>query len=518
MTKPKSMTHVVVLGDSLSDKGTMDRRKLFGLIPMSYFSGLSSKSPRGRFTNGFLWGDFIAAGMAEQFLIDRTRRKAHLKRNARDNADLADKILDDERGIRERNEEAFSLDDDGHVFFEGHQYARFYCEGGLTAHDYSGEFTFDLSKEGAREIVATLEKKRELLLNDDEKYDVSEQEKNDTLVIEWSGANDLITVNERPTNEEADKAVAERIKNIEQLIEHGYRNFVLFNLPDLSLTPRYQRQDEIEQQNAQVVSKHFNEQLAKKCRALQEKYKDASPPVFLDVFDVSSLLTQVYDNPEEYGFEKGKLTQPYTESEEFSEHWADPVDRKEHISPSEGYMFWDDVHPTADMHTWLGEKFKEQYSKTFKFEAWASRHATEQQHQRNKTEKQLAYLNIDVPESQYPLPKDVGDILQKLKTHAASMKTSRKTGRVKKGSILLAFVAHIKKQNGDMQDIKEEIENFKKDHELYNIVKKHNHPVYDFFRSKTTTRSEDYIEQLLSTVQEHIEHDRPKELLFSKFN
>ena len=52
----KKITQLIIMGDSLSDRGTLNQRKLFGLIPMSYLSGLSSKSPRGRFTNGFLWG------------------------------------------------------------------------------------------------------------------------------------------------------------------------------------------------------------------------------------------------------------------------------------------------------------------------------------------------------------------------------------------------------------------------------------------------------------------------------
>ncbi len=54
--KPTKITHLVVLGDSLSDRGTLNKRELLGFIPMSYLSGLRSKSPKGRFTNGFLWG------------------------------------------------------------------------------------------------------------------------------------------------------------------------------------------------------------------------------------------------------------------------------------------------------------------------------------------------------------------------------------------------------------------------------------------------------------------------------
>ncbi|VVC75314.1 hypothetical protein AQUSIP_06030 [Aquicella siphonis] len=70
-----TISHFVMMGDSLSDRGTMDRRKLFGVIPMSWLSGLAGRSPRGRFTNGFAWSDYISAMLADEFIIQHAEKK-----------------------------------------------------------------------------------------------------------------------------------------------------------------------------------------------------------------------------------------------------------------------------------------------------------------------------------------------------------------------------------------------------------------------------------------------------------
>lgn len=511
MTK-RTISRRVFLGDSLSDRGTLERRKLLDFIPMSVLSGLSSKSPRGRFTNGFLWGDFISATAIEQLEIDRVRRKRHFKNTAVNNADLADEVLTNAHHVRTKNEDAFSLDEDKQVLYEGHRFARFYCEGGLTAHDYSKELTFDLPDEGAREIVSTLTKKREQLLEDDRKYKISTREKQETLITEWSGANDLITVNKEPTHKEADKAVAARIANLEALINSGYTNFVLMNLPDLSLTPRFQRKDGKARENAQECSKYFNDQLAIKCQELREKYQHLKPALFIDIFDVSGLLTQVYQNPQEYGFDKDKLAKPYTESKEFKKNKANPVDKAMHISPSKGYMFWDDVHPTADMHAWLGEKFKEKYDSIFKYESPAAKTSIEEQTTK-KAQKEIAdRLNLEI---ETKLPGNIIKHLRIILLSTTPMTRSTDPIRRKKAQFLEELVDTIYEQAGDLEKIREKIVSFQSSPKRMSIIKKHQNPILDFFIFKRTTQSEDNIKALLKAVETQIQlNDAKKEKEF----
>ncbi len=157
------------------------------------------------------------------------------------------------------------------------------------------------------------------------------------------------------------------MENFENLIQQGYRNFVLLNLPDLSLTPRFRKKSTKEQENAAKCSKYFNKQLTAKVQQVIEKYNYSNTPLHLSVFNVSTQFEKIYTHCEEYGFDKIKLASPFIESEEFKQSQKNLMHQKEHISPADGYMFWDDIHPTMDTHTWLAVQFKEAYNAIFQF-------------------------------------------------------------------------------------------------------------------------------------------------------
>lgn len=59
--KQKKISHIVMMGDSLSDRGTADNAEILGCIPMRWFAGLVGTSPKGRFTNGYVWADVISS-------------------------------------------------------------------------------------------------------------------------------------------------------------------------------------------------------------------------------------------------------------------------------------------------------------------------------------------------------------------------------------------------------------------------------------------------------------------------
>ena len=497
----RKITHRIILGDSLSDRGTLDKREILGFIPMSYLSGLSSKSPRGRFTNGFLWGDFMAATAVEQLEINRLRRRRKLENTARANADIADEIIANAHNMRNRNENAFSLGKDGEVLYEGHRFTRFYCEGGLTAHDFSKEFTFNPGEEGARLIVATLKDKRKQLLNDDIKLEVSNTEKKETLIVEWSGANDLITVNDEPTRESVDKAIAARMDNLEKLIASGYENFVMMNMPDLSLAPRYQRKDENAQANAKDCSDYFNAQLLEKCALMKQKY----PDTYVDVFDVCGLLRKVHETPAQYGFDKDKLAIPFVETEEFKKAQTDPLDKAKMISPSTGYMFWDDVHPTADMHAWLAVKFAKKYDSVFDYESPAVRTCHQDADMRKEVKDVKKRYDLETHTKQYvKLPEDVTNIINTIHSNALKMMTSTSQIRKDKGKLLLDLLndIHSARYPGRIRGI---IADFQKDVAKQAIVATHHNPIFDKMFFKHTTRSQDDVSTLMTAVVKNIQ-------------
>ncbi len=346
-----NISQVIFLGDSLSDRKTLYIRELLGLISMALLSGLKGKSPDGRFTNGLVWTDHFSAQLANKNIIKEFA--AHYSPNltpAQLSADLADEFI---TRSRSRAQLQYDLNDNLKVKYKDKIIVRSYTEGGLSSHSYRWHLSTSPQRFFSRMILSTLEEKRKLLLKDDKKSGVSDKAKEESLIVEWSGANDLITLNAKPSIKEADLAVKDRIKNVEKLASHGYKNFVLINLPDLSLTPRFHsaKYNDKDRENAHKVCKYFNQQLQSQVASLQKKY----PQINVRVFDTDKLVEHAYTHPGEYGFDPEKQHRSVTE------------DNKDNgpKGGAHGYMFWDDVHPSADLHAIMADKFYRFFEKSF---------------------------------------------------------------------------------------------------------------------------------------------------------
>lgn len=339
-----SIKHIIMMGDSLSDRGTSNKSTVLGCIPMSSLNGLKGKSPDGRFTNGLVWSDHVSAKIASDFTIKRLQKKWHL-----DDTDVSDAIICHDRRIVSAIRDNYSLDDDYFINYLGKVWVRSYCVGGLMAHDYSWMASSSLIRFFTRLIVASLDDLRKKVLKYDKKNHISYEQKAETLIIEWSGANDLVTVNAKPSIEEVDKAITARMDNIKKMIAAGYRNFIVMNLPNLSLTPRYQAKSVEDQYLAKTCSDYFNTKLQEACEQLSDSY----PHCEVNAFDVNFLFEMIYHNPEQYLLDKDKLKIPYNTSVDFD----DPKDGTSHAT---GYMFYDDLHPSADLHALLAAYFYDQ--------------------------------------------------------------------------------------------------------------------------------------------------------------
>lgn len=354
ISEKQKISHLVMMGDSLSDRGTLNQRKLLGLVPMAWITGLHKDSPLGRFTNGLTWSDDLSATLANKFIFDSLKEKYGMT-----SPEIADAILVGDKRVIETIQNSYHLSDDKGVKFNGLDFVRNYCEGGLCAHSYRGVPSNSPSRFFSRLILSSLDEMRGKLLSDDKARRITNKQKAQTLVTEWDGLNDLTTVNRHPSKAEADRAIKDRIKNAEQMIQHGYRHFVLINIPDLSLTPRYKAKSAAEQKNAHDVTNYFNQELAKAAKKLNDQYPEAS----IKIFDVNSIFDEVYNNPEKFGFDKAKLRTPYLGSKDFKL-------KPNKTSPSSGYLYWDQSgHPTADTHALLSRRFYEQFSPAYEFTA-----------------------------------------------------------------------------------------------------------------------------------------------------
>lgn len=339
--KPTSISYLITMGDSLSDRGTFYHRYLFGLIPVKNL--LQHQPPKGRFTTGFVWSDYISAMIANELLIKELKEQFHW-----DSTDIADAVINHSFPAKHTLQEAYTLNNDQYVDFNGINIMRNYNEAGLMAHDYHWEPTSSPKSSIYRNLVSTLNSMREKLFAYDKAHGISLHHKEQTLVVEWSGANDLLIANEIPSKLHVDKAIEARIENVKLLIKQGYRHFVLFNLPDLLFTPRYQRRSEEERNNAHECSVYFNTKLSEACNELSSLCPECS----IEEFDVNEIFSQGYNHPEKYGLDKEKITTPYAETENPS---------------SKGYTFWDELHFTSYIHALVAEKFYNTVLKKYSF-------------------------------------------------------------------------------------------------------------------------------------------------------
>ena len=340
------------MGDSLSDEGTFALRTiLYGLVPKSVIADMD-KFPHGRFTNGYTWVDLLC-----ELLVSKYLSKDLEERHRLESSDIADGIIDHDPVIEKEVRRENTLDIDTKADSEGERFARYYCEGGLTSHNYGSSFIASLKFWGARKIVCPLENKCNLLLDYDKQFALSDQEKSETLNMEWSGGNDLITVNSRPTEAEADMAVAARIANIKRLYDSGYRNFALCNLPDLACTPRFQNYSQEERDNATAVVNHFNRKLQEECL----KFQSANPGASVHVIDTYTKSAEIYNNPEKYGFDESKKRTPFNTSPDYAK-------KPDGTAPAPRYMYSDDIHPSAELHTLICENILKQLEQFIDFQ------------------------------------------------------------------------------------------------------------------------------------------------------
>lgn len=350
ITRPV-ISQIIIMGDSLSDRGTMFDKRFLGMPVMRWLSGLAGISPQGSFTNGFPWSDHFLAELASQFIIKEFKRERNYHSD-----DIADAVVNNDTQMQKATADYYHLTDDAHVRYRGCTFARTYTIGGLTSYDYSWWPSTSIKRFFSRLILPTLEDKRKELLEYDAAHKISPLIKAETLIVEWSGANDLITVNKRASISEADRAIAERIKNVKRLIAAGYRHFILFNLPDLSLTPRYQENTLEEQRNASTCSDYFNQKLLAECELLSKQFPHCS----VRIYDINREFVDIYTHPEKYGFDPTKRNKPFIDSKDF-------VMNKEGHSPAKGYIFWDKLHPSADVHAHLADNFLGKFTNNYAF-------------------------------------------------------------------------------------------------------------------------------------------------------
>jgi thermolabile hemolysin len=152
----------------------------------------------------------------------------------------------------------------------------------------------------------------------------------DTLFVVWIGGNDHLN-----SGRTAPSAVNHIEDALEGLARIGARHLLVLNLPDLGAIPDF-RDAPVEAAQATAFTLEFNAALDNMLAA----FSPAHPQVALYVFDAYGLSLAVSNDPAAFGF--ANATDP-------SPNFGQNFERT-------GYVFWDDKHPTTEMHALLADR------------------------------------------------------------------------------------------------------------------------------------------------------------------
>ena len=189
-----------------------------------------------------------------------------------------------------------------------------------------------------------------------------EETLNDDLFFVWIGSNDYFSFIEDDPNTpdviEADfPDKSKEIKNtvinvvdiniagaIQDIIDLGGQDIVVFNLPDLDKTPLAQNLEKKDQENLKKLTQTHNKEL----RDLVKETEASNPDVNIIDVDINQLFDEIIKDPNAFGFTN--VTDNYTGIDLYAETSQPPASG----NPNE-YLFWDSVHVTTTAQNLISE-------------------------------------------------------------------------------------------------------------------------------------------------------------------
>lgn len=151
------------------------------------------------------------------------------------------------------------------------------------------------------------------------------------LFVIWIGGNDFL-------NGPGDyQTVLDNISEaMEQLVQRGALQLLVLYLPDLGAIPDTLGTPEAAE--ATAFSNNFNTGLG----AMLDQFSVDNPDVALYEFEIEPLFVEVRSNPEAFGFVNASDPSP---------NFAVPDN-----FDGAGYVFWDEIHPTTEMHSFIADR------------------------------------------------------------------------------------------------------------------------------------------------------------------
>ncbi|MDB5400623.1 MAG: hypothetical protein JWQ55_2641 [Rhodopila sp.] len=167
------------------------------------------------------------------------------------------------------------------------------------------------------------------------------------LYTVWAGSNDVLDIAnaaETPAQQQASiqQAVTNETATIGGLIAHGAKDLVVMAVPDLGKTP-YEMARPATDATSSALAQEFNTDLGSALQTIM-----ASGVASIDYVDTYGLLDMAIANPGAFGFTN--VTQPVWTGN-FTSSTSGTLAATG--SAQNGYLFFDDLHPTAATHALL---------------------------------------------------------------------------------------------------------------------------------------------------------------------
>jgi phospholipase/lecithinase/hemolysin len=169
------------------------------------------------------------------------------------------------------------------------------------------------------------------------------------LYTVWAGSNDVLDIansTQTPAQQQAtvQQAVNNEVGFIDGLISHGAKDLVVMGVPDLGKTP-YEMARPVSDATSSTLAQTYNNDLG---AALQQIM--ASGAASIDYVNTYAMLDAAASNPAAYGFTN--VTQPVWNGNLTDSHSGTLAATG---AAQNGFLFFDDLHPTAAGHALLAE-------------------------------------------------------------------------------------------------------------------------------------------------------------------
>ena len=157
----------------------------------------------------------------------------------------------------------------------------------------------------------------------------------DALFTIWIGGNDFLGGNTDYVGSADNVRMA-----LDDLADFGAESILILNLPDLGAIPR-NNGDAQTSAGATALSEGFNAELKSNVDAFQID----NPEVTVYYMDIYALFQDIVEDPGKYGLSNADSVCPnYLVADDFE---------------NDGYLFWDDIHPTTEAHEEIAARVTE---------------------------------------------------------------------------------------------------------------------------------------------------------------